>query len=85
MWMQKINMFIEIMVKQEIEDGELQELGVDGCDIRHVKCCINKQFVSSFEQSSFDTEETIIVMNNGEQITALVNYKIFKALFFNIN
>lgn len=85
MWMQKIDMFIELMVKQYVNDEELSELEVESCDIRHVKCCINKQHVSSFEQSSFDQEETIIMMSNGEQITALVNYKIFKALFFKLN
>ena len=50
-----------------------------------MRCCINKQHVSSFEQSSFDLEETIIMMSNGEQITALVSYKIFKALFLKLN
>jgi hypothetical protein len=85
MWMQKIDMFIELMVKQYVNDEELSELEVESCEIRHVKCCINKQHVSSFEQSSFDQEETIIMMSSGEQITALVNYKIFKALFFKLN
>jgi hypothetical protein len=78
-------MFIELMVKQYVNDEELSELEVQSSDIRHVKCCINKQHVSSFEQSSFDQEETIIMMNNGEQITALVSYKIFKALFLKLN
>ena len=85
MWLQKIDMYIELMVKQYVNDEELSELEVQSCDIRHVKCCINKQHVSSFEQSSFDLEETIIMMSNGEQITALVSYKIFKALFLKLN
>ena len=85
MWLQKIDMYIELMVKQYVNDEELSELQVESCDIRHVKCCINKQHVSSFEQSSFDLEETIIMMSNGEQITALVSYKIFKALFLKLN
>jgi competence transcription factor ComK len=78
-------MYIELMVKQYVNDEELSELEVQSCDIRHVKCCINKQHVSSFEQSSFEQEETIIMMSNGEQITALVSYKIFKALFLKLN
>jgi hypothetical protein len=79
-------MFIELMVKQYVKDeDDLSELDIESCDIRHVKCCINKQHVSTFEQSSFDQEETIIMMNNGEQITALVSYKIFKALFLKLN
>jgi hypothetical protein len=85
MWLQKIDMYIELMVKQYVNDEELSELEVQSCDIRHVKCCINKQHVSSFEQSSFEQEETIIMMSNGEQITALVSYKIFKALFLKLN
>ena len=86
MWLQKIDMFIELMVKQYIKDeDDLSELDIESCDIRHVKCCINKQHVSSFEQSTFDDKETLIMMNNGEQITALVDYKIFKSLFFKLN
>ncbi len=86
MWMQKIDMFIELMVKQYVKDeDDLSELDIESCDIRHVKCCINKQHVSSFEQSSDDPDETIIMMSNGEQITGLVSYKIFKALFFKSN
>lgn len=86
MWMQKIDMFIELMVKQYVKDeDDLSELDIESCDIRHVKCCINKQHVSSFEQSSDDSDETIIMMSNGEQITGLVSYKIFKALFFKSN
>jgi|688.fasta_scaffold2193406_1 hypothetical protein len=86
MWLQKIDMFIEVMIKQYVKDeDDLSELDIESCDIRHVKCCINKQHVSSFEQSTFDTEETIVIMNNGEQITALVDYKIFKSLFFKLN
>lgn len=85
MWLSKINSYIELIVKQHIQDDDLEELGVDGCDIRHVKCCINRQMVSSFEKSSFDNNETIIMMSNGEQITALVDYERFKLLFFNIN
>ena len=86
MWLSKIDMFIELMVKQYVkDDDDLSELDIESCDIRHVKCCINKQHVSSFEQSTFDQDETIIMMNNGEQITALVSYKIFKSLFFKLN
>jgi len=86
MWLQKIDMFIELMVKQYVKDeDDLSELDIESCDIRHVKCCINKQHVSSFEQSSDDPDETIIMMSNGEQITGLVSYKIFKALFFKSN
>jgi hypothetical protein len=85
MWMQKINSYIELMVKQHIQDDELEELGVDGCDVKHVKCCLNRQMISSFEQSGFSQNETIIMMSNGEQITALVDYNRFKLLFFNIN
>ena len=86
MWMQKIDMFIELMVKQYIkDDDDISELDIESCDIRHVKCCINKQHVSSFEQSSDDLNETIIVMSNGEQITGLVDYKTFKLLFFKLN
>jgi hypothetical protein len=83
--MQKINSYIELMVKQHIQDDELEELGVDGCDVKHVKCCLNRQMISSFEQSGFSQNETIIMMSNGEQITALVDYNRFKLLFFNIN
>ena len=86
MWLQKIDMFIELMVKQYVKDeDDISIDDIESCDIRHVKCCINKQHVSTFEQSSFDQEETIIMMNNGEQITALVSYKIFKALFLKLN
>ena len=86
MWMQKIDMFIELMVKQYIkDDDDLSELDIESCDIRHVKCCINKQHVSSFEQSSDNIDETIILMSNGEQITGLVDYKTFKLLFFKLN
>lgn len=85
MWMQKIDMFIELIVKQYVNDEELSELNVESCDIKQVKCCINKQHISSFEESSYDTNETIIMMSSGEQITAMVNYKIFKALFFKLN
>jgi hypothetical protein len=86
MWLQKIDMFIELMVKQYVKDeDDISIDDIESCDIRHVKCCINKQHVSSFEQSSFDLEETIIMMSNGEQITALVSYKIFKALFLKLN
>lgn len=86
MWLQKIDMFIELMVKQYIkDDDDISELDIESCDIRHVKCCINKQHVSSFEQSTDNIDETIIVMSNGEQITGLVDYKTFKLLFFKLN